>query len=177
MRYECNKSSGFTLIEILVTLLILGIISMALVSGYSSLSASLKLQALEKEVHVLLRQMELLRKSALSTTIDSNGVYQRTFHSLPPGSNVSALQALSGRNVMDGNTNPFGFDYLLEINDKTSIVITTLPGTTGYGWAESTVVGQNTQVTFYPRPGVATAPFSSTVSGLQSVLYLEETRH
>jgi prepilin-type N-terminal cleavage/methylation domain-containing protein len=171
-------NKGFSLIELLIVMVIVGIIASIVTFNYIALLANGRVSAAATNVKNLLSQLDRSRYR-YSTTFISGDPPQRTymFNLLPEWSTVSDLDLIVDEPISVPNNNYWGNPFLLHSTNRFSRVRMTIPFVTNVSGAQLvTHVGGETIATFFS----AGTPFdeiqSHQVNDMKIILHNEEVR-
>lgn len=137
-----RKNSGFTLVEILIVVIILGILAAVVIPQFSTASNDARNSALQSDLQTLRSQTMLYKVQHLDT--------------YPPGGTFATIMTsrtdINGNTGTDPNTYPYG-PYLMKMptnqfvpaavgSNITAGTAATPPGDSGSGWYFNTSTGK-----------------------------------
>lgn len=148
------NQGGFTLLEITLAIIVLGIIVAALSNQLLGAKQMAELQATSEEALDLVNHIDKVRRSPISTTPGSP--YTHSYLALPAGSTVAEFRTEYFNQT--GNTaprfpedSPFDTPYTITMTADTSFVEVTVPLTDfNLNRASETISGTDTILRFYP---------------------------
>lgn len=156
------SQKGFTILEVMIVIALLGVLSALFLPLATSLRDSFEVEVLEKEGLEIANYADQIRRSAVTTTTagivyPDNGSYQHTYMTVPAGTTIADFRAQVlaqlgfSASVLPEET-PWGTPYTLEITaDQVTVTATVPVDDVNLMHAERTVIGTNTTFTFNPR--------------------------
>lgn len=121
--HRISRTSGFTLIDILVVVIILGILATVIISQFGSASKDAKLASLRYTVNVVQEQLEIYRFQTNSRPSVDNFWLQLSDRQVVDGKNVGPWIMMAAVNPFSGGTtvgassaSGFAWAYDLENN-------------------------------------------------------------
>lgn len=156
-----NLQSGFTLIEIVLALIVLGIVTTYTFGAIVGVKETAELRALSEEALDLVNYVEKVRRTPSSTAVGvptypggSPNTY--SYMSLAAGSTVAQFRAeyvneFGTSAPILPQTSPFETPYLITLTNDAAFVEVSVPfNDVNLQRAEATIIGANTVFRFYP---------------------------
>jgi len=170
-----KASKGFTLIEILTVLFVVGVLSSVLYQGYDAYIFNSKMAATAEGSNALLSVLEYERGLSRSTTVSGTPpIYSHGQISVAAGTTIGALELLIGRPTGIRSNNPFGNPYTVEITRFYSRVVSIVPGDSPLISAQGTsLIGANTQLAFVSNGSLKSNVLTSKLKLIKSSYYGE----
>lgn len=175
MIWDMNNSRGFTVIELAVSLAIVGVLAIALLPGAMERYQQGKINSSIDQAKNLMPICEIARTKAVASTVGANLKVSHTYGSLSSWSKTTDLQNLLSADYRLPITNPLGSNILVKFDSQRCYIAVDLPfKEDNYGGYTTENAGSNTRIIITTTP-VQTSS-SAWVSYQKRILHEETTR-